>query len=88
MPFGDDQAYKGFALALLVERSAAALAGERGHAAVALLAAPVAAPMGAIRAQPATTACPETTLPLVTAPAPARAALELPDDLWRWLQAV
>ena len=51
LPFGGDQAHKGFALALLVELLCTALAGDAGHAVVALLAAPVAAPMAAIRAQ-------------------------------------
>ena len=69
MPFGDDQAYKGFALALLVETLCRSLAGERGHAAVALLATRSPHPWKRFGPPPATTACPETTLPLVTAPA-------------------
>ena len=89
MPFGGDQAYKGFALALLVETAVPAWPGSGGHAAVALLASPVAAPMEAIRIasrrQPRARG---RRLPRVTAPAPRAGRLELPDDLWRWLEAV
>ena len=44
-PFGADQSYKGFALALLVETLCSALAGLEGHSAAVLLARPAADPM-------------------------------------------
>ncbi len=88
MPFGDDQAYKGFALALLVETLCRSLAGEHGHAAVALLAAPVAAPMDAIRAAAGDNRLPGAHSADRYRASVARAEVELPDDLWRWLQAV
>ena len=88
MPFGDDQAYKGFALALLVEVLCQSLAGARGHAAVALLAAPVAAPMDAIAAAAGNRRMPGEHSSHRYQAALARGTLELPDDLWRWLEAV
>lgn len=88
MPFGDDQAYKGFALALLVEVLCQSLAGARGHAAVALLAAPVAAPMDGIAAAAGNRRMPGEHSSHRYQAALARGTLELPDDLWRWLEAV
>ena len=88
MPFGGDQAYKGFALALLVETLCRSLAGERGHAAVALLASPVAAPMAAIRIATGGNRMPGDDSAARHRASAARGEIELPDDLWRWLQAV
>jgi LDH2 family malate/lactate/ureidoglycolate dehydrogenase len=88
MPFGDDQSYKGFALALLVEVLCRSLAGEHGHAAVALLAAPVAAPMEAINAAVGERRMPGEHSTQRHHAARQRGELELPDDLWRWLEAV
>ncbi len=83
-----DQAYKGFALALLVEVLCRSLAGEHGHAAVALLASPVAAPMDAISAAVGNRRMPGERSSQRFRATLARGELELPDDLLRWLEAV
>lgn len=88
MPFGTDQAHKGFALALLVEVLCRSLAGEHGHAAVALLASPVAAPMDAISAAVGDRRMPGERSSQRYQATLARGELELPDDLLRWLEAV
>ena len=49
VPFGADQAYKGFALAAVVELFCGALAGTDGYAAVALLAPPQSDPVAWLR---------------------------------------
>jgi LDH2 family malate/lactate/ureidoglycolate dehydrogenase len=85
-PFGGDQAHKGFALALLVELLCTALAGTPGHAAVVLLAQPQAAPAEELRAALADRRFPGDGSRERRAQSVARGFVELPDDLWRWLQ--
>ena len=87
MPFGSDQAYKGFALALLVEMLCSSLAGTEGHAVVALLAAPVAAPMDALREAAGDRRLPGDRSAALLRAAEARGEIELPDDLWAWIDA-
>ena len=87
MPFGSDQAYKGFALALLVEMLCSSLAGTEGHAVVALLAAPVAAPMDALREAAGDRRLPGDRSAALLRAAEARGEVELPDDLWAWIDA-
>jgi LDH2 family malate/lactate/ureidoglycolate dehydrogenase len=86
-PFGGDQAYKGFALALLVELLCTALAGTQGHAAVALLARPQSAPADALRAELTGRRFPGDGSRARHAESLARGFVELSDDLWRWLQS-
>lgn len=86
VPFGGEQAHKGFALALLVEMFCTALAGTQGHAAVALLARPHAAPAEALREELTGRRFPGDGSRERLAESLARGFVELPDDLWRWLQ--
>jgi LDH2 family malate/lactate/ureidoglycolate dehydrogenase len=86
-PFGGSQAHKGFGLALLVELLCGSLAGLDGHAAVALLARPAADAMEALRPRFEHRHVPgEGSLARLRA-ATAAGSVELPDDLWTWLQA-
>jgi LDH2 family malate/lactate/ureidoglycolate dehydrogenase len=86
-PFGGSQAHKGFGLALLVELLCGSLAGLEGHAAVALLARPAADAMEALRPGFEHRHVPgEGSLARLRA-ATAAGSVELPDDLWTWLQA-
>jgi hydroxycarboxylate dehydrogenase B len=85
-PFGGDQAHKGFALALLVELLCAALARTPGHAAVVLLAHPAAAPADALRRELAGRRFPGDESRARLAESVGRGWVELPDDLWGWLQ--
>jgi LDH2 family malate/lactate/ureidoglycolate dehydrogenase len=86
-PFGGSQAHKGFGLALLVELLCGSLAGLDGHAAVALLARPAADAMEALRPGFEHRHVPgEGSLARLRA-ATAAGSVELPDDLWTWLQA-
>jgi LDH2 family malate/lactate/ureidoglycolate dehydrogenase len=86
-PFGGSQAHKGFGLALLVELLCGSLAGLDGHAAVALLARPAADAMEALRPGFEHRHVPgEGSLARLRA-ATAAGSVELPGDLWTWLQA-
>ncbi len=84
-PFGADQSYKGFALALLVELLCGALAGLDGHAAVVLLARPAAEAAAPLREAMAGRRVPgEGSRERLEAVRTA-GAVELPGDLWAWL---
>jgi L-2-hydroxycarboxylate dehydrogenase (NAD+) len=85
LPFGGEQAYKGFALALIVELLAAALGNGDSATAVLVMAQPRADPLPEIRERAA-----GLRLPGVASMARRREALrqgtvELPDGLWEWL---
>jgi Malate/L-lactate dehydrogenase len=85
-PFGADQSYKGFALALLVETLCSALAGLQGHCAAVLLARPAADPMpGLVSGLEGRHVPGEGSLVRLRA-SRAAGAVDLPDDLWAWLQ--
>jgi LDH2 family malate/lactate/ureidoglycolate dehydrogenase len=84
-PFGDRQSHKGFALALLVQLLCGSLAGLEGHAAVVLLARPVADAIEALRPGFEDRHVPgEGSLARLRA-ATAAGTVELSDDLWAWL---
>ena len=84
-PFGADQSYKGFALALLVELLCGALAGLEGHAAVVLLAQPAVDAAGPLRDAMAGRHVPGEGSRARLDAARTAGAVELPDDLWAWL---
>jgi LDH2 family malate/lactate/ureidoglycolate dehydrogenase len=86
-PFGADQSYKGFALALLVELLCGALAGLEGHAAVVLLARPAADAATPLRDAMAGRHVPGEGSRARLEAARTAAEVELPDDLWAWLSA-
>jgi LDH2 family malate/lactate/ureidoglycolate dehydrogenase len=86
-PFGDVLSHKGFALALLVETLCAALAGTDGHAVAVLLARPQADPMDELRRQFEGRHVPGDSGLGRLAAARAAGSVELPDDLWAWLQS-
>jgi LDH2 family malate/lactate/ureidoglycolate dehydrogenase len=86
-PFGGDLAHKGFALALLVEVLCRSLAGERGHAAVALLTPPLDDGMAGLRKLLTGRTIPGDGSRARLAAARAAGAIDLPDDLWAWLAA-
>jgi LDH2 family malate/lactate/ureidoglycolate dehydrogenase len=84
-PFGDRQSHKGFALALLVQLLCGSLAGLAGHAALVLLARPAADAMEALRPGFERRHVPgEGSLDRLRA-ATAAGTVELPEDLWAWL---
>ncbi len=85
VPFGGDQAHKGFALAVMVELLAGALAGLDGHAAVALMAPPTAEPVAWLREAAGGRRLPGDAGAARRRQVMARGSLELPDDLWQWL---
>jgi LDH2 family malate/lactate/ureidoglycolate dehydrogenase len=85
LPFGFEQAHKGFALALIVEMLCRALAGEDGHAAVALLARPEASPMAAVRDAQGERRLPGDRSASVYAATVERGTVTIPDDLWAWM---
>jgi LDH2 family malate/lactate/ureidoglycolate dehydrogenase len=87
LPFGGDQAYKGFALALLVELLCRTLAGAEGFSAVALVTRPQALPAGELRAALAGRRFPGEVSGERRQQALAAGAIDLPDDLWEWLAA-
>ncbi len=86
-PFGGEQAHKGFGLALLVELLCGSLAGTEGHSAVVLLARPSADAMASLRPGFGDRHVPgEGSLARLRA-ATAAGSVELPDDLWTWLDS-
>jgi len=84
-PFGAEQSYKGFALALLVELLCGALAGLDGHAAVVLLARPAADAATPLREAMTDRHVPGEGSRARLDAARAAGVVELPDDLWAWL---
>ncbi|HEY3766661.1 MAG TPA: Ldh family oxidoreductase [Gaiellales bacterium] len=85
VPMGGDLAYKGFALAAMVELLCGALAGTDGFAAVALLAAPQAEPVARLRALVDGRRFPGDHSAATHAAALRRGRVTIPDDLWSWL---
>lgn len=86
-PFGAEQSYKGFALALLIELLCGALAGLDGHAAAVLLARPAADPATPLREAMAGRHAPGEGSRARLQTARAAGTVELPDDLWAWLSS-
>jgi L-2-hydroxycarboxylate dehydrogenase (NAD+) len=86
IPFGAEQAYKGFALAAVVELLCGALAGTDGFAAVALLAQPYAEAVARLRELVGERRFPGDHSARVRAEALRRGTVAIPDDLWAWLQ--
>jgi LDH2 family malate/lactate/ureidoglycolate dehydrogenase len=85
VPFGGEQAHKGFALAVLVELLVESLAGGAGHGAVALLAHPRVDAAARLRAIAGDQRLPGERTRATRAAARRRGTLDVPDDLWRWL---
>jgi delta1-piperideine-2-carboxylate reductase len=85
VPMGGDLAHKGFALAALVELLCGAVAGTDCFAAVALLAAPRAEPVGRLRALVGDRRFPGDRSRTRRTAALARGTVTIPDDLWAWL---
>ena len=87
VPFGADQAYKGFALATVVELLCGALAGTDGYAAVALLLSrtPRPTPWPGCAASPRAAGSPATAARRRSTMRCARGTVAIPDDLWAWL---
>jgi LDH2 family malate/lactate/ureidoglycolate dehydrogenase len=85
-PFGGDQAYKGFALAVLVELLAAAVSRSPGFAAVALLVAPASDAAARVRAAVGGRRFPGDASRARLDAALQRGALDVRDDLWDWLR--
>ena len=85
-PFGADQAYKGFALAVLVELLVAAVSASPGFAAVALLAAPRSDAAGRLRGLLAGRRFPGDESRARRDAALARGSIDVPDDLWSWIR--
>jgi LDH2 family malate/lactate/ureidoglycolate dehydrogenase len=84
-PFGAEQSYKGFAVALLVELLCGALAGLDGHAAVVLLARPAADAATPLRKAMTDRHVPGEGSRARLEAARAAGVLDLPDDLWAWI---
>jgi LDH2 family malate/lactate/ureidoglycolate dehydrogenase len=87
VPFGAEQAYKGFALAAVIELLCGALAGTDDFAAVALLAQPHAEPVARLRGLVGDRRFPGDRSAQVRAEALRRGTVAVPDDLWAWLEA-
>jgi LDH2 family malate/lactate/ureidoglycolate dehydrogenase len=87
VPFGAEQAYKGFALAAVVELLCGTLAGTDGHAAVALLAQPHAEAVARLRELVGERRFPGDHSARARAEALRRGTVAIPDDLWAWLEA-
>jgi LDH2 family malate/lactate/ureidoglycolate dehydrogenase len=85
-PAGGDQPHKGFALAVLVELLAAALAPHGGHTAVAVLAPADATAARDLRARGAGHPLPGERSRARRAGRIGRGDVELPDGLWEWLR--
>ena len=85
-PFGGDQSYKGFALALLVEALCSALAGLDGYSAAVLLARPAADPVpGLLSGLEGRHVPGQGSLERLRA-CRAAGTVDVTDDLWAWLQ--
>jgi uncharacterized oxidoreductase len=87
VPFGADQAYKGFAIAAAVELLCGALAGTDDYAAVALIAQPEADPVAWLRRVVEGRRLPGDRSGSELEAATARGSVTIPDDLWEWLSA-
>ncbi len=87
VPFGGEQAHKGFALALLVELLARSIAPVEGDAALVLMARPASAPALALREALRGLRFPGDAGPRRRAEAERVGAVELDADLWRWLSS-
>jgi len=87
VPFGAGQAYKGFALAAVVELLCGALAGTGGFAAVALVAQPQAEVVARLRELVGERRFPGDHSARARAEALRRGTVAVPDDLWAWLEA-
>jgi LDH2 family malate/lactate/ureidoglycolate dehydrogenase len=87
VPFGAEQAHKGFALATIVELLCGALAGTGGFAAVALLAQPHSDPVARLRELVGGRRFPGDQSARTRAEAVRRGTVAIPDDLWAWLEA-
>ena len=87
VPFGADQAYKGFAIAAGVELLCGALAGTDDYAAVALIARPEADPVAWLRRVVEGRRVPGERSRAELEAATARGSVAVPDDLWAWLSA-
>jgi LDH2 family malate/lactate/ureidoglycolate dehydrogenase len=85
VPFGAEQAYKGFALATVVELLCGTLAGTGGFAAVALLAQPHAEAVARLRELTGEHRFPGDRGAQMRAEAQRRGTVVIPDDLWAWL---
>ena len=85
-PFGGDQAYKGFALAVLVELLVAAVSETPGFAAVALLAAPRSEASARIRSLLDGRRFPGDVSRGRRDTAEARGSAEIDDGLWEWIR--
>jgi LDH2 family malate/lactate/ureidoglycolate dehydrogenase len=87
VPFGAEHAYKGFALAAVVELLCGALAGTGGFAAVALVAQPQAEAVARLRELVGERRFPGDHSARTRAEALRRGTVAIPDDLWAWLEA-
>jgi LDH2 family malate/lactate/ureidoglycolate dehydrogenase len=87
VPFGADQAYKGFAIAAGVELLCGALAGTDDYSAVALIAHPEADPVAWLRRVVEGRRLPGARSRSLLDAAVARGSVTIPDDLWEWLSA-
>jgi len=87
VPFGADQAYKGFAIAVAVELLCGALAGTDDYAAVALLAQPQADPVAWLRRVVEDRRVPGDHSRRRLDEALQRGSVTISDDLWTWLSA-
>ncbi len=85
LPFGGELAHKGFALALMVELLATALAPVDGHAACALLARPRSQPAEAMRRALEGRRFPGDAGARASEAALARGRIDVDDELWGWL---
>ena len=85
-PAGGDQPHKGFAVAVLVELLAAALAPHGGHTAVAVIAPASTGAAADLRARAAGRPLPGERSRARSAEGARRGEVEIPDDLWDWLR--
>ena len=85
-PFGGDQAYKGLALATVVELLVGAVSTGPGYAAVALLAAPRSDAAGRLRDLFDGRRFPGDESRARLDAALARGSVAVPDDLWEWIR--
>jgi LDH2 family malate/lactate/ureidoglycolate dehydrogenase len=85
VPFGGEQAHKGFALAALVELVCGALGGTDGFSAVALIAPPHADPVPGLRAALAGRRMPGDRGRDARAAAVRSGVVPVPDALWGWI---